>query len=66
MRKTAILEILPVITNTFFANFLDTLTAPKKGNLCVAMLGPIEIEQWVEAEDPTVYLDEYVGKAMLR
>ena len=37
-----------------------------KGNLCVVMVGPAEISQWIEAEDPTAYLNECVGKAMLR
>jgi hypothetical protein len=37
-----------------------------KGNLCVVMVGPTEISQWIEAEDPTAYLDNCVERAMLR
>jgi Holliday junction resolvase-like predicted endonuclease len=37
-----------------------------KGNLVVAMLGPSEIVEWIDAPDLTEYLDRQIGRAMLR
>jgi Holliday junction resolvase-like predicted endonuclease len=37
-----------------------------KGNLSVAMLGPTEIVEWIDARDPTEYLERQVSRAMLR
>ena len=37
-----------------------------KGNLSVVMLGPNEIVEWIDAPDPTEYLDRQVSRAMLR
>jgi Holliday junction resolvase-like predicted endonuclease len=37
-----------------------------KGILCVVMLGPNEIVEWINAPDPTEYLDDQVARAMLR
>ena len=37
-----------------------------KGDLSVAMLGPKEIEAWIDRDDLTTYLDDYIAKAMLR
>jgi hypothetical protein len=35
-------------------------------SLCVAMLGPREIEAWINAEEPDEFLERFVGRAMLR
>jgi Holliday junction resolvase-like predicted endonuclease len=53
-------------TSSFSSEAADEELKEAKGNLCVVMLGPKEIEGWIEAGDPTSYLDGYVARAMLR
>lgn len=53
-------------SSSFSPEAADEELKEAKGNLCVAMLGPQDIENWIEAANPTEYLDEYVGRAMLR
>jgi hypothetical protein len=37
-----------------------------KGALCVAMLGPNDIEKWIAETDLAAYLDKQISRAMLR
>jgi Holliday junction resolvase-like predicted endonuclease len=53
-------------TSSFSAEAEAEELKEAKGNLCVAMIGPTQIVEWIEADDPTTYLDMYVGRAMLR
>lgn len=53
-------------TSGFSPEAVDEELKEAKGDLSVAMLGPKEIEEWIDRDDLTTYLDEYIAKAMLR
>jgi Restriction endonuclease len=53
-------------TSSFSPQAADEELKEAKGDLCVAMLGPREIEAWINEDDLTAYLDDYVARAMMR
>jgi Restriction endonuclease len=53
-------------TSSFSPQAGDEELKEAKGDLCVAMLGPHEIEAWMNEDDLTAYLDDYVARAMMR
>lgn len=64
-RKRARIGLL-FTTSSFSPQAADEELKEAKGDLCVAMLGPGEIEAWMNEDDLTAYLDDYVARAMMR
>ena len=53
-------------TSGFSPEAADEELKEAKSDLCVAMLGPNEIEAWIAKDDISAYLDDYIARAMLR
>lgn len=64
-RKRARIGLL-FVTSGFSPEAGDEELKEARGDLCVAMLGPREIEAWMNEDDLTSYLDDYIARAMLR
>jgi Holliday junction resolvase-like predicted endonuclease len=64
-RKRARIGLL-FTTSSFSPQASEEELKEAKGDLCVAMLGPHEIETWMNEDDLTGYLDDYVARAMMR